>query len=207
MMPVRARRPEARPEEILSAALEEFMHVGFDAARMDDIARRASLSKPGLYLYFDSKQGLLEALIEARIVPLADHMSALVLDSPVPPPARLRMMLGFALARLQDPKLFAIPRLIISLSSRFPELAQLYRRRVIDPVRQTLAALIRQGQANGQFRADIDADVAVLTLIGPVMITALMTHVLDIAPQPTAEAQSNALIDQILKGLEPCPTH
>ena len=52
------RRPEARPEEILSAALEVFGEVGFAEAKLDDVAQKAGISKGTLYLYFDSKEEL-----------------------------------------------------------------------------------------------------------------------------------------------------
>ncbi len=65
------RRAALRPEEILEAALAEFTENGFEAARMEDIARRAGISKAGVYLYFPSKDALLEALIEAKVAPFA----------------------------------------------------------------------------------------------------------------------------------------
>ena len=64
---LRARTEEAKDERrqiILSAALDEFFEKGFAAARMDDIAKRAKLSKAAIYLYFDNKDALFKALIE-----------------------------------------------------------------------------------------------------------------------------------------------
>ena len=60
----RARSDEAKDErraQLLDAALDEFFEKGFSAARMDDIARRAKLSKGTLYLYFDSKKAMFQA--------------------------------------------------------------------------------------------------------------------------------------------------
>src|SRR5688572_12423896 len=71
------RRAEARPEEILEAALAEFTERGFEAARMEDIAKSAGISKAAIYLYFPSKTALLEALIESRISPIAQQAQAL----------------------------------------------------------------------------------------------------------------------------------
>ena len=66
------RRAEARPDEVLDAALELFMEKGFAATRVDDIAKRAGLSKGAVYLYFPSKEAVLEALVRRAIVPIAD---------------------------------------------------------------------------------------------------------------------------------------
>lgn len=57
------RRAEARPDEVLDAALEQFMAKGFAATRVEDIAKAAGLSKGAVYLYFPSKQALLEGLV------------------------------------------------------------------------------------------------------------------------------------------------
>ena len=64
----RRRRPEARPDEILDAALSVFAEQGFTAARVEDIARRAGLSKGAVYLYFPSKEAMLNALVEQSAV-------------------------------------------------------------------------------------------------------------------------------------------
>ena len=68
----RARSEDAKDERrqlLLSAALDEFFERGFSAARIEDIAQRASLSKGTVYLYFDSKEALFLALIEDLATP------------------------------------------------------------------------------------------------------------------------------------------
>lgn len=65
---VTKRRPKARPSEILSAALDLFSEKGFSATRMEDVAARAGLSKAGVYLYFDDKMALLQALMKDTVL-------------------------------------------------------------------------------------------------------------------------------------------
>ena len=60
------RRKEARPAEIVAAALEVFVERGFAAAKLADVARRAGVTKGTLYLYFDSKEDLLKEFIVQR---------------------------------------------------------------------------------------------------------------------------------------------
>src|SRR6266436_2876032 len=57
------RRKDARPQEILEAALSVFAERGFAAARMEQIAARAGVSKGTIYLYFDSKEAVFRALV------------------------------------------------------------------------------------------------------------------------------------------------
>ena len=68
-MSTRKRRKEQRPEEILNAALEEFIAKGYAGTRLDDVARRAGISKGLVYVYFDTKEDLFEAVIRTFLVP------------------------------------------------------------------------------------------------------------------------------------------
>jgi AcrR family transcriptional regulator len=171
------RRAEARPDEILEAALEEFNARGFDAARMEDVARRAGISKGAIYLYFPSKMALLEALIEAKVAPLARQAQTLAAAGAADPLTALRVLATMAAHRMRDPKVFAVPRLVIGLSGRFPELAEYYRKNVVEMARGALEALIEAGMRTGAFRT-VDKDAAVRAFVGPLFFEAMWTHVL-----------------------------
>ena len=71
------RRPEARPAEILAAALEVFAERGFQAARLEEVAKRAGVSKGALYLYFETKADLFRAVVTTAISPNLEHVKAL----------------------------------------------------------------------------------------------------------------------------------
>lgn len=197
------RRAEARPEEILDAALEEFVARGFEAARMEDIAKRAGLSKAAIYLYFPSKVAVLEALIEAKVGPLARGVQALSASGMADPLTALRMMATMAAHRLSEPGLFAVPRLVIGISGRFPEIAKYYREHVVEKARGALETLIEAAMAKGQIRR-VDKAAAVRAFIGPLFFEAMWTHVLGgetalNEPQKLIERQ----FDVLLAGLEP----
>jgi len=171
------RRAEARPDEILDAALAEFTERGFEAARMEDIAKRAGISKGGIYLYFSSKTALLEALIEAKVSPLARLAQTIAATGADDPMAALRMIATVAAHRLGDGKVFAVPRLVISVSSRFPEIAEYYRAHVVELARSALEHLIEAAIAKGALRR-VDTQAAARAFIGPILFEALWTHVL-----------------------------
>ena len=65
------RRADARPDEVLDAALDLFIAKGFAATRVEDIAAKAGLSKGAVYLYFPSKEAVLEGIVRRAIVPIA----------------------------------------------------------------------------------------------------------------------------------------
>jgi len=70
------RRKAARPGEIVDAALEVFAEKGFAAAKLDDIARRAGISKATLYLYFETKQEIFRAVARAAVASLREALEA-----------------------------------------------------------------------------------------------------------------------------------
>jgi len=197
------RRAEARPEEILEAALAEFTARGFEAARMEDIAKSAGLSKAAIYLYFPSKTALLEALIETKVGAIARQAEALAAAGRADPLTALKMLATVAAARMADPNVIAVPRLVIGISGRFPEIVEYYRTHVVAKARAALEQLIDAGIASGAIRK-VDTNAVVRAFIGPLFFEAMWTHVLK---GETALNDPQKLIEQqfdvLLNGLEP----
>lgn len=175
------RRAEARPDEVLDAALALFIENGFASTRVEDIAARAGLSKGAVYLYFPSKEAILEGLVKRAVLPIANNALG-VLENYAGDPrpvisAALRMVAG----RLMDPKLVAIPRLLIREMIHFPEFAQMYRRDVLDRVIPVVEKLIASGVAEGYFRP-VDPHLTVRSIVGPIVLHMLMAEIFGITP-------------------------
>jgi AcrR family transcriptional regulator len=171
------RRAQARPDEILDAALAEFTENGFEAARMEDVARRAGISKGGVYLYFASKEALLKALIETRMAPIAQLAAGIAAKGADDPKAAIAAVAQVMAARLGDPMTIAVPRLVIAVSARYPDIAHFYRAHVVEHGRAAFEALISAGIAKGVFRA-VEPRAAARAFIGPLFFEAMWTHVL-----------------------------
>ncbi len=203
-MPVPApkfrRRSEARPDEILDAAMGVFAERGFDAARMDDIAARAGVSKGAIYLYFDSKEALLKGLVEREVAPVAAILSGIAEQGAGDPKAALALIIRTATELTQQPGFAATPRVIISVAARFPEIGLHYRKRVVDVGLGAIESLIARGARDGAFRA-VDAAAAARMVLGPVMLKALHVHVLGGAPDEDAEARAAAIADILFRGI------
>lgn len=170
------RRAEARPDEVLDAALDLFIERGFAPTRVEDIARRAGLSKGAVYLYFSSKEEILKALVRRAIVPIAENAAALARTATGSPREVIATMVRGLVGRLADPRLSAIPRLVIAESALFPDVAAMYRREVIDRGLAALGALIRRGIETGEFRP-VDPDLAARNVIGPIFVHMLLATV------------------------------
>lgn len=175
------RRADARPDEVLDGALELFVEKGFAQTRVEDIAARAGLSKGAVYLYFPSKEAILEGLVKRAVVPIADNALG-VLENYAGDP---RLVMGTALklvaGRLSDPKVAAIPRLLIREMVHFPEFAQMYREAVLDRVLPVIERLIARGISEGYFRP-VDPALTIRSLVGPLVLHMMLAEIFGIMP-------------------------
>ena len=176
------RRAEARPDEVLDAALDLFIEQGFSETRVDDIARRAGISKGAVYLYFPSKEKILEGLVLRAVSPIADSALEFLRDMENDPRLIITAVLKMAAHRLADPKTTAIPRIIFREVKSFPELAQMYRARVIDRVLPVVEELIARGIDQGYFRP-VDPHLTIRSIVGPLVLHVAMAEVFGITPE------------------------
>jgi AcrR family transcriptional regulator len=168
------RRAEARPAEILDAALTVFSARGFAAAKLDEVAKEAGVSKGTLYLYFESKEALFEAMaLEMMRMPVLAQLETIAKAETATD--GLRQLIQFMAKMLADPRRSALPKLIIAESAGFPELAKIWLKSVIQPVRQRLVKLIEAGIASGEFRK-VDPWATTKLVIAPFLLTTLWRH-------------------------------
>jgi AcrR family transcriptional regulator len=151
------RRPEARREEILDAALEVFGEQGFARARLEDVAQRAGVSKGTLYLYFDSKEKLFREMVRAKAVAALLEGAAFVQSFTGPSRDLLVAFLERKYRVLREQNLSRISRLVQSELGNFPELAHFYTHEVVLPARRLVESILARGVASGEFRADMHA--------------------------------------------------
>lgn len=176
------RRAEARPDEVLDAALALFIENGFAATRVEDIAKRAGISKGAVYLYFPSKEALLEGLVRRAVLPIAENALGALQNFEGDPRIVITAVLKMLALRLKDDKLIAIPKLIFREVLGFPELAAMYRREVLDRVLPTLEALLRTGIEQGYLR-QVDPHLTIRSIVGPLMMHIAMAEVFGIMPE------------------------
>jgi AcrR family transcriptional regulator len=147
------RRPSARPEEILEAALAVFGEKGYAGTRLDDVARRAGVSKGTLYLYFSSKEDLFQAMVQARVEEALSGMEELVRSWEGSSTDLLKAFVEqywTFMGRMENCRL---ARLVISELANFPELARSHYRSVVLRVRRIIEDILSRGIARGEFRA------------------------------------------------------
>jgi AcrR family transcriptional regulator len=166
------RRKEARPGELLDAALDVFFEKGFAAARLEDIAARAGVSKGTVYLYFKSKDDVFEALVHAIPEANVEQLRAVASDESVPADETLRRVLTFVGFVFRDERMMKFPRLFIGEGGRFPKIAETYKRIVISRGLNILSALIERGIEEGRFR-NVDPKHAAYAALAPMLFGAI----------------------------------
>jgi AcrR family transcriptional regulator len=194
------RRKEARPSEILAAALAQFAERGYAATRLDDVARRAGVTKGTLYLYFPNKEELFKAVIRDTLVP---ELIRLTTVSATPSAASIDGMIA-DFQRLAASPVGAIPKLVLGEAANFPEIARFYLDEVVGRGLQAIRAMLQRGVDAGTFRA-IDTEFAAYCVIAPLLLAVLWTHSFGhVAERPLDIANlCNAHRDLLLHGLLP----
>lgn len=188
----RARRKEARPGELVAAALDLFTRRGFAATRLDDIAGQAGVSKGTLYLYFESKEDLFRAVVREAVLPNLAEIEAFI-DGYKGPSSDLVVLLCRAWwDRVGNTRLSGIPKLILAESDNFPELARFFLAEVAERGQAVMARALKRGIDSGEFRA-VDTDYAVRIMIAPLMLHALWQH--SLAPHEAHPLDSALLVD------------
>jgi AcrR family transcriptional regulator len=196
------RRKEARPDEILAAALESFAERGFAATRLEDVAARAGISKGTLYLYFAGKEELFEAVVRAMLLPNLERVEELAATYEGPSAELLERLL-LTIAGILATRAGAIPKLVIAEAGNFPDLARFYLEQVIRRALRLVGRILRRGIYRGEFRP-VDVDHVVFCVIAPMLLAALWKNSLepyDAAPLD-ARALARAHLDLLLRGLE-----
>lgn len=169
------RRKEARPEEILEAALELFAEKGFSSTRMVDVAKKAGISKGTLYLYFDSKEKIFQELVTTFISPMVDEAELAISQFEGSASELLGEFVAGWWANIWYSPLSAIPKLIFSEAGNFPDMAKFYTDTIYKRVKKIFENIIQQGIDNNEFKK-CDVDSAARLIMAPVIQANIWKH-------------------------------
>jgi len=179
----RERRKEARPGELLDAALDLFVEKGFAATRAEEVAARAGVSKGTLFLYFPSKEELFQAVVRESIGGRFKEWNAEFETFPGSAADMVRYCMRVWWERIGATRASGITKLVISEARNFPELAAFYQQEVIRPGQDLIRRILRLGIERGEFR-ELDLDYAVYSIVAPMVYLIMMKHSLaPCAPQ------------------------
>jgi len=187
------RLPEERPRQILDAALQVFDERGLAGARLDDIARRAGVSKGTIYLYFPNKEELFREVVRDVVVDRLHHAAAQA--GAGDPVDELKRYLRAHWDFVRSPEFQTIFKLVTGELHNFPELAEFYGREVVMPANQLMAGMIRRGIERGDFRR-VDPILA-----ARFMSSTAMTHSTWCARRHVFKLLTDVTDDQVFEGI------
>jgi AcrR family transcriptional regulator len=196
----RQRRKEARPGEIVEAALALWAERGFAATRLEDVADRAGIAKGTIYLYFPSKEALFEAALRERIggtvASVGERLAAL--DGGLE--TALALLLRAVYDRLLDNNSAAILKVLIGEGHRFPRLVELYREVALSQGIATVRRILERGAEQGELRLAPDA-VDPRIIMAPVIAAAVWRMLFDDALPLDRQTYEAGHLDVMLRGL------
>lgn len=200
----RERRKEARPGELLDAALDLFVEKGFAATRSEEVAARAGVSKGTLFLYFPSKEELFKAVVRENISGRFAEWNQEFETFQGTSAEMVRHCMRVWLERIALTKASGITKLMISEARNFPELAAFYQQEVIRPASALIGRILQRGVDSGEFRP-LDVELSTYSLVAPMVFLIMMKHSMGAcAPQDYAldpERYVAVQVENLLSGL------
>jgi len=166
------RRKEDRPQEITEAALAAFADKGYAATKVDEVAKRAGVSKGLLYLYFKTKEDLFKAVIRSFVVPKIDELTAIIDSSELSSEEFLRGPFLAFVKTVPGSPISVLVRLMISEGPKYPDLLQFYWENVVSRGLAALTVILERGVKNGEFRRSVVTDLPHLFVM-PVLFSVI----------------------------------
>jgi AcrR family transcriptional regulator len=201
----RQRRKDARPQELIDAALALFVEKGFAATRTEEVAARAGVSKGTLYLYYPSKEELLKAVIRERISSEIEAGAQEIQQHRGSSGELLRRLLAPWWLRMYDSPASGVFKLVITEVRSFPDIAEYYFREVVEPGHRIIGAVLRKGMHDGELRT-VDFEAAVHSLLLPMVMLCVHKHSFGALSQAFSLIEPREFIvqhlDLVLRGLE-----
>jgi len=190
----RQRRKEARPQELLDAALELFVERGFAATRSEDVAARAGVSKGTLYLYYPSKEELLKAVVRENLGALIREGQDIAGGFDGDTAQLLALLMHTWWERIGDTPASGIFKIILTEMGNFPDFARFYVDEVIEPARELFSRVLERGIDAGELRA-VNLFEAVHLLIFPMLMMCLHRHSIGPCQVPGRQLDPHGFID------------
>jgi AcrR family transcriptional regulator len=191
----------ARSQQILSAAFQEFAANGYEATRLDDVARRAQIAKGTIYLHFAGKEVLLRAVVRELIRPVFEGFDEVGKDFS----GRYADRIGELLSRMyaevvRNERARCVLRLLIAESGRFPELSRAYREEVVEPGMAAMRGALERGVAAGEFEQRKVVDFPQI-LVAPAVLAVVWMLIFGDRQALDLDAYFQAHLEMVMAGL------
>ena len=200
----RERRKQARPGELLDAALDLFVEKGYAATRSEEVAARAGVSKGTLFLYFPSKEELFKAVVRDNVVRHQTEGAEEIARFEGSTPELLEYLMLEWWRRYGATKASGISKLVMSEASNFPDLARFFQEEVVTPGHAMIRSVLQRGVDRREFR-QTDLDLSVHSVLAPLLFLVTWKHSMAPCCPSTERIDPEAFIrhhaDLLVRGL------
>ena len=166
------RRKADRPAEIVAAALAVFAEKGFAAAKLDEIAARAGVSKGAVYLYFETKEDVFRAVVDRAIAPNIATVRAMAAAHPGPLPDLLTGVAAHVAGVIQNSQIGGVLKMVVGEARNFPEIARVWHDDLVAQALGAMTEAVRAAQARGEVKPG-DPRTFALQIIAPLLTAVL----------------------------------
>jgi AcrR family transcriptional regulator len=182
--------------------LEVFVERGYAATRLEEVGRRAGVTKGTIYLYFPNKTALFKAVVRQSLVLNIERAEAAAAAHTGSAAEGLRQLLGTVWRTVGDTNLSGLPKLVVAEAANFPAIARFYWDEVASRALRLVASAVERGIARGEFRS-VDARYATMAGLGPLLFAVIFKHSLYPVSGWSFDFQAfvDAHLDTFLRGL------
>jgi AcrR family transcriptional regulator len=203
------RRKESRPAEILASALQEFVEKGYTATRLEDVARRAGVTKGTMYLYFDNKEALFKEMIRHYLLPGIEETERVAAEHQGSSRELMTLLFRRWWERwIEQPRVAGLVKLVMAESANFPDIAAFYHRDVFERQLAILSRTLQRGIERGEFRpVDVRATAA-LGLMPLIILGQWILSFARVAAEPIEPgAYFESHVEHFMRGLDAEPAN
>ena len=196
----REHQKEKKRGALIDAALAVFSRVGYAAAKMDDVALEAGVSKGTVYLYFDSKEKLFEGMVHSKMMPMLTRAADAAMSADMPATERLKAHMKFFYSKVLNSDRRQIMRLIMAEGPNFPDHAEYYHANNLSRGQAMIGAIIQDGSDRGEFR-NMQGHGLAQNVAAGALVAGIWKLVFDRFQPLDLDAYFDTHVDLILNGL------
>jgi len=200
--PVRKRRKEERPDEIIDAAILSFLGKGYEATKLEAIARQAGVAKGTLYLYFETKEQLFRSVVQKITESNFLTLRKAIEQFNGPFPEFVEFLLSRIVSSVSTSQAPAMTVMIFRESRRFPDIGKIWFEEVLSPTIDAVQKVIERAQNNGEVIAG-DPRAYAFSILGPMFTVAMLGEMMGGLPEviPDRELLAQQHFNTILHGM------
>ena len=183
-------------ENILQVATPRMQQVGIRSVSIEDLCKELGISKKTFYVYFPSKDDLVDAMLHAHEEKITKDVQHLVANKTV-----VQLLVDWTkIARQTEKSSHQTPPILYDLKKYYPNNFKLHLKRVRRVMQQFMVQFLQKGQTEGIFRHEIDIEVAAMLMVNTHFMLAEYADNHELSPQEIRHIGKTSM-DILLRGM------